>query len=192
MAYSIGKSTVGGCSFDMLCEGDCSSYACDNLIDLSKEPQTISTKLPRKIPTKEVRKVSTKSPRKVPTKELQKFTTNELRKISTKSPRKVPLRKGPTLKKATKILIKHIKKCIRSIEIGRGREVEKFYIGKTLTHGRKKVKFDPMASRTWRLSDGISNRFKYHRGKDYGRDGLVVLTMVTQKRSLQKYIKTRL
>ena len=143
MAYSIGKSTVGGCSFDMLCEGDSSSYACDNLIDLSKEP-----------------------------------LNKDLRKVSTKE-----LRKGPTLIKATKLLIKHVKKCIRSIEIGRGRKVKQFYIGKTLTHRRKKVPFDHMASRTWRLSDGISKRFKEHRTckEGYGRDGLVVLTVVTQK-----------
>ena len=181
MAYSIGKSTVGGCSFDMLCDGDFSNYACDNLIDLSEEPRNVQTELLIKVPIKDIHlseeplNVQTKLLVKVPIKGLQ-ISTKLSRKVSTKV-----LRKGPTLRKATKLLIKHIKDCIRSIEIGRGRKVEKFYIGKTLTHKRKKMPFDHMASRTWKLSDGISNRFKKHRDKGYGRDGMVVLTVVTQK-----------
>ena len=131
MAYSaVSKSTVGGCTFDMLCEGDSPNYACDNLIDLSKESRNDG--------------------------------------------------RAPSLSQATELLIKHVKDCIQSIEIGRGRDVEQFYIGKTLTHKRKKTKFNRKDSSTWRLSDGISKRFKRHRDKGYGLDGLVVLSMVTK------------
>ena len=59
--------------------------------------------------------------------------------------------------------------------------MEQFYIGKTLTHRRKRRHFHRMKSSTWKLSKGISKRFKKHHGKGYGRDGLVVLTVVTRK-----------
>ena len=87
---------------------------------------------------------------------------------------------APTLSQATEKLVGHIKDCIQSIETGRDRKVERFYIGKTLTHRKKKMKFNHMKSDTWKLSDGISKRFKKHRDEDYGRDGLVVLTTVTR------------
>ena len=87
---------------------------------------------------------------------------------------------APSLVQATNKLVDHVKSCIQSIEIGRNRKVEQFYIGKTLTHRKKKVKFNHMRSNTWKLSDGISKRFKKHRGEGYGRDGLVVLTTVTR------------
>lgn len=32
----ISKTTAGGCTFDVLCRGDIASYACDNVIDLTK------------------------------------------------------------------------------------------------------------------------------------------------------------
>ena len=63
--------------------------------------------------------------------------------------------------------------------------MEKFYIGKTHVrqksggHGGK-VKFDHMKSGTWKMDNGINSRWKDHKRTDYGRDGLVVLTVVTK------------
>ena len=86
-----------------------------------------------------------------------------------------------TLSEATRNLISHVYECIRGIEKGQECKVEQFYIGKTHTHKRKKKKFKHMDHTTWRKSDGISKRFRAHRKESYGRDGLVVLTMVTRK-----------
>ena len=64
--------------------------------------------------------------------------------------------------------------------------MEKFYIGKTHVrqksggHGGK-VNFDHMRSGTWRVDNGINDRWKDHKLTDYGRDGLVVLTVVTKE-----------
>jgi predicted Holliday junction resolvase-like endonuclease len=87
----------------------------------------------------------------------------------------------PSLRKATSKLINHVEECIRKIEAGRDRKVEQFYIGKTLTHRRKRRHFHRMKSSTWKLSKGISKRFKKHHGNGYGRDGMVVLTVVSRK-----------
>ena len=85
-----------------------------------------------------------------------------------------------SLHQATKKLVKHVKKSIKAIQIGRGRNVEQFYIGKTHVRRRKRVKFNHMKSFTWRLAGGINDRFRRHRGKGYGVDGLVVLTVLTR------------
>ena len=79
-------------------------------------------------------------------------------------------------------LAKHIADCIKAIEVGKGRKVQQFYVGKTHTHKKKRLrgKFNRMMSSTWRLSDGVSKRFRKHRENGYGRDGLVVLTVVTR------------
>ena len=90
------------------------------------------------------------------------------------------LTKSEGLSTATKALVKHIKKCIRFIEIGQGRKVKQFYIGKTHVHKKKRGKFEHMTHSTWRKSDGISKRFRKHREGGYGRDGMVVLTLVTR------------
>lgn len=123
------RTTVGGCSFDMLCDGTAQKYACDNVIDITRREDGST----------------------------------------------------PTLSQAVEMLKTHIENCIQSIETGRGRKVEQFYIGKTHAHKRRRTTFDPMRSATWRLSDGIGQRFRRHRDGGYGRDGLVVLTVVTKK-----------
>ena len=63
--------------------------------------------------------------------------------------------------------------------------VVKFYIGKTYVRQRKKpgaghVRINPHDSSTYR-KHGISSRWGKHKHKDYGRDGMVVLTIVTKK-----------
>ena len=86
---------------------------------------------------------------------------------------------GLTIRKQEDDLSEHIRECIESIEFDSGCPVEKFYIGKTHVRQRKDRAFDPTNSTTWRLDDGINGRFRDHRGAGYGRDGLVVLTVVT-------------
>lgn len=88
--------------------------------------------------------------------------------------------RGVSLDEATNRLIKHVDSCIHDIEFQSDRKVKRFYIGKTLVHKKKRETFHHMRSSTWRLSDGISKRFKVHREKGYGRHGLVVLAMVSR------------
>ena len=84
------------------------------------------------------------------------------------------------LSTATNKLVQHVKECIDEIELQQSRDVEQFYIGKTHVHRKRRGNFDHMKHSTWRKSDGISKRFKKHREGGYGRDGMVVLTLVTR------------
>ena len=114
----------GGCNFEELCNGSKLSYACDNVIDIT--------------------------------------------------------RGNPTVQEAEQELLDHLYRCIRRIERGRELEVEKFYIGKTYVRQKTGAQFDHMDSSTWRLDNGINGRWNVHKDTDYGRDGLVVLTVVTR------------
>ena len=91
------------------------------------------------------------------------------------------LASSDALNETTLKLAKHIEDCIKAIEVGKSRKVQQFYVGKTHTHKKKRrERFDRMKFSTWRLSDGVSKRFRKHRSNGYGRDGLVVLTVVTR------------
>ena len=86
----------------------------------------------------------------------------------------------PTIRKAEKMLWKHLYKCVQRIETKRGCELEYFYIGKTHVRQKKSSEtFDHMNRSTWKLGGGINGRCKTHRDRGYGQDGLVVLTVVT-------------
>ena len=123
-------STLGGCSFDELCRGTESNYACDNLINI----------------------------------------------VCQEDGRHL------TIREQEDSLSQHIRTCIQSIEIVRGCPVENFYIGKTHVRQRQdRVLFDHMKRSTWRLDGGIKGRFRNHKDEGYGRDGLVVLTVVTKE-----------
>lgn len=88
---------------------------------------------------------------------------------------------GMTLNDATDTLIEHVINCIEDIERERRCEVEKFYIGKTyVDESKKSQKFDHMDRSTWNVK-GISKRFRCHRKRSHGRDGMVVLTVVTRE-----------
>ena len=112
----------------------------------------------------------------------------------------VDIRGLTELKHTKNKIVDKIKDIITSLEIGRGQRVAKIYIGKTYIQRRKKRKknilkrtkskrttsksqgrnLDPMDGKTWRV-DGISDRWKDHRSKDYGKDGMVVLAAVTKE-----------
>ena len=87
----------------------------------------------------------------------------------------------PTVQEAEQMLLKHVKECIQSIETERGCPLEYFYIGKTHVRQREDRKFNHMNRDTWKLDNGINGRFRDHREHGYGRDGLVVLTVVTRE-----------
>ena len=124
-------TTRGGCAFEELCNGSIQSYACDNLIDITK--------------TKDGR--------------------------------------VPTIDVAVQMISEHLDRCVRSIETERECELEYFYIGKTHVRKRANTKFNHMDRNTWKLDNGINQRFRVHKDSDdgYGRDGLVVLTVVTRE-----------
>ena len=84
------------------------------------------------------------------------------------------------LYRATDTLVKWVDDTIRDIEIQSEKKVVKFYIGKTYVRKSKKSKvFDTMNPNTWR-KEGIRSRWCHHKHQDYGRNGMVVLTVVTK------------
>ena len=83
------------------------------------------------------------------------------------------------LHRATDTLVKWVDDTITDIEIQSGKKVVKFYIGKTFVRQHGNRKFDSMNPNTWRVS-GISSRWRHHKQEDYGRNGMVVLTVVTK------------
>jgi hypothetical protein len=89
------------------------------------------------------------------------------------------------------MLLKHIDNCVQRIEEKRGRKLEYFYIGKTYVDRKSGVAFDHMDRATWNLGGGINGRWRSHKRKEYGQDGLVVLTVVTKKAIRRKVCKNR-
>ena len=66
------------------------------------------------------------------------------------------------------------------LEVQSGKRIGRLYIGKTYVREKKKWKFDPKRSGTFKKT-GIINRWKDHRIEVYGRDGMVVLGVITQR-----------
>ena len=87
----------------------------------------------------------------------------------------------PTIEEAVQMISEHLDGCVQSIETQRGCRLEYFYIGKTHVKQRKGATFNHMKRSTWRLANGINQRFADHRDAGYGQDGLVVLTVVTRE-----------
>ena len=116
-------TTVGGCTFEELCNGTVVNYACDNTVDI----------------------------------------------------------RGCDFEQAKQMILTHIDDCITTLEIGRERTVEEFYIGKTNVQRRKAprgyVTIDPRNHWTYRKG-GIGSRWREHRNNSYGRDGMIVLTII--------------
>ena len=91
--------------------------------------------------------------------------------------------KGLSCDDAKEELIKHVGNCIRGLEARSGRTVTKFYIGKTYVNKKQQpgggdVPLNPQDSSTY-TKDGISSLWGKYKQEDYGRDGMVVLTIVT-------------
>ena len=77
-------------------------------------------------------------------------------------------------------LARQIDDATSAIERGTGREIRKLYIGKTNVRSWRGRDFDRMDPDTF-SKEGISGRRSYHKKKDYGRDGMVVLGVITRK-----------
>ena len=93
------------------------------------------------------------------------------------------------LYRATDTLVKWVDDTITDIQIQSGKKVVKFYIGKTYVRKSKRSRvFDAMNPITMR-KEGISSRWHDHKEEDYGRNGMVVLTVVTKDDVPQQSIK---
>lgn len=85
----------------------------------------------------------------------------------------------PNLESAKTTLIKWVDDTIKDIRIQSDRKIVKFYIGKTYVRKVKNRKFDAMKPLTWKKG-GISSRWHCHKKESYGKNGMVVLTVVTK------------
>ncbi len=88
-----------------------------------------------------------------------------------------------TITAAVKMISGRINECDKQIKIDWGRNMQEFYIGKSFIRSRKgtKVKFDPKRPTTWRLDGGINGRYTDHHKEDYGKNGLIVVAVVTKE-----------
>ena len=100
------------------------------------------------------------------------------------------LQQFASLRDAENGLYRHINDTTEALESGAPtrRRIGKLYIGKSFVRQKKKKRFDPMDSTTFK-KEGISSRWGDHRTKDYGRDGMVVLTVITREIATQLGVK---
>ena len=60
-----------------------------------------------------------------------------------------------------------------------GQIIERFSIGKTYAHKAQRAdKLDPLDESTFKKK-GIQNRWTFHQTKEYGKDGMVVVAVIT-------------
>ena len=78
---------------------------------------------------------------------------------------------------------------IQDIECQSEKRVRKFYIGKTYSQRHKKRIYNKNDPTTWRKA-GISSRWRTHRKEEYGKSGMVVLTVITRDRVPKGAIKS--
>ena len=74
----------------------------------------------------------------------------------------------------------HITTSMEEIRKGWDVELKKFYIGKSHIKKHDKRRFDVSNSATWRLGNGINGRYSSHIKEDHGRNGLIVVAVVTR------------
>ena len=76
---------------------------------------------------------------------------------------------------------KAIDKRMREIENKTGRKIGRFYIGKSYIRKRDdRTRFDEHNPNTWR-ADGVSERHRNHCKLGYGKNGLVVVAVITKE-----------
>lgn len=75
----------------------------------------------------------------------------------------------------------HITTCMARICQGWDGNLKKFYIGKTHIKRHDKRKFDIENPTTWRLGNGINARYCGHIKEDHGRNGLIVVAVLTKE-----------
>ena len=86
---------------------------------------------------------------------------------------------GDTLHTTEEKLVKKIEDIFTDLQIQKDAEVDKFYIGKTFAQSTKRGKINPLNPHTWRKG-GISNRWRDHKEEEYGRDGMIVIAVITR------------
>ena len=86
--------------------------------------------------------------------------------------------RGLSFDHARNELIECVRTCICTLQDRSGWTVTKFHIGKAYVNEKQDVPLDPQDSSTY-MKDGISRRWGKYQNKDYGRNGMVVLTIVT-------------
>ncbi len=87
-----------------------------------------------------------------------------------------------TLETAEKKLVEKIEKLFLDIQIQKDVRINKFYIGKTYVQKSKSKRIknlDESDPKTWR-KQGISSRWSDHRTNDYGKDGMIVIAVITR------------
>lgn len=84
--------------------------------------------------------------------------------------------RNETITEATERVSDNIDERIKDIS-----KVTEFYIGKSHIRCKKRVSFDAEKSSTWKLDDGINGRYREHKEKSYGQDGLFVAAVITKE-----------
>ena len=85
-----------------------------------------------------------------------------------------------TLQEAENKLTEKIDTLFQDLQIQRGKKIKMFYIGKTYVQANQKyAKLNPLKPDSWRKG-GISSRWNDHRKEEYGRDGMIVIAVITR------------
>ena len=92
---------------------------------------------------------------------------------------------GTPISTMEQMLIAQLESTVEELERRSDMIIGRIYIGKTYiprrrTPGGGFVPFECLNSNTWRMK-GISDRWREHHRRDYGRDGLVVLCAITRE-----------
>ena len=86
-----------------------------------------------------------------------------------------------TIKDATRRVYERASKCIDELETGKETNVKHVYIGKTYIRRKNgHCPFDRSNTSTW-STEGIHSRYQDHLKSSYGKDGLIVLAVVTRE-----------
>lgn len=93
----------------------------------------------------------------------------------------VELTEDYKLEKAEKKIIKKIDDIFKRMKLRTKRKVKRFYIGKTHVEKNKRLqgrRFNPRDPESWK-KEGISSKWGIHREEEYGRDGMIVVAVIT-------------
>ena len=91
----------------------------------------------------------------------------------------VHITRKDTLRTAEEKLFKKVEDIFTDLQIQKDATVDKFYIGKTFVQSTKKGKINPINPSTWRKK-GISSRWGDHKKEEHGRDGMIVIAVITR------------
>lgn len=96
----------------------------------------------------------------------------------------VDLKNAKTFGEVLDTVKRTIRETITNLETQSDKKVAKFYIGKTFVHrkqtgGGRFQKFNELTPNSF-TKKGISKRWHEHKYKDYGRDGMIVVCIVTR------------